>query len=160
MEPSQRWERVTRAVNIVGNTGNETNVSSLLSGSLTYIYMYIYLCLNCTVYIFFYFCIALLFVGMLPLMMYSCLFSLLLCEVLISGTNKGFFILNLFTSAAGLVQCDQRRPTCCTAWVRVRPVALCHMCSCPFFTVCQIKAETCLPRLVWHHSVQHNLTPE
>lgn len=43
MEPSQRWERVTRAVNIVGNTGNETNVSSLLSGSLTYIYIYVHI---------------------------------------------------------------------------------------------------------------------
>lgn len=96
-ERCKRWNhhkggKESLAVNIVGNTGNESNVSSLLSGSLTYIYMYIYFCLNCTVYIFFYFCIALLFVGVLPLMMYSCLFSLLLCEILISGTNKYFFL--------------------------------------------------------------------
>lgn len=47
-ERYKRWNhhkggKESLAVNIVGNTGNESNVSSLLSGSLTYIYVHIFL---------------------------------------------------------------------------------------------------------------------
>lgn len=47
-ERCKRWNhhkggKESLAVNIVGNTGNESNVSSLLSGSLTYIYVHTFL---------------------------------------------------------------------------------------------------------------------